>query len=521
MANKFLTQLSLCLAIALSSNVAFAQDLKGISESLREKAEGNTELSNYVAGLERQIERNRQGKSLENLLHLLYGAAPDGKLKLSSVALLEAKELARYRASAIARYLIFDVNGDGVISEAEKKNFFGKDAATLEVLFSTGDTNENDKLEFVEISSVAESSVKESKRTSRFQPLTLFDLDGDGIVLAADISITLKALEKFPLKMKVVRDRVKLRPSKDVSKCAAPQPDDRAQIMVLSGYEGSALSTTSIAGLDEVTQVARVGIESGTAPVYLFLSSYSNIIWQISGNTERLQKVVIEKGYDGGAGVVGVDKSKIHFIEAGSCLGYVTNLKGGKGILALGKMARHLGREPDHMSAYYTIGSISLPSGKGAPKVTGGEGTDIIVYDGKRYTLTPKGPKLLDEDEGHGFGSGDYGIGQTSRSLFRFHPDGVIEIDPSDVVGSGEVAKYDVMPQEAGLLQLLLEKKINYTRDRYYVIEKQIERFPAGLAGAHSVKFILGKGVEMPKGSPSHSSVYSKETGKCLTQQCR
>lgn len=47
------------------------------------------------------------------------------------------------------------------------------------------------------------------------------------------------------------------------------------------------------------------------------------------------------------------------------------------------------------------------------------------------------------------------------------------------------------------------------------MINKKI-RFPAGLAGAHSVKFLLLRGVPKPDGNPGHSTVISEETGEAL-----
>ena len=41
-------------------------------------------------------------------------------------------------------------------------------------------------------------------------------------------------------------------------------------------------------------------------------------------------------------------------------------------------------------------------------------------------------------------------------------------------------------------------------------------RFPTGLGGAHAVRFVLAKGVEMPDGDPSHSTIVSEETGEEL-----
>ena len=104
--------------------------------------------------------------------------------------------------------------------------------------------------------------------------------------------------------------------------------------------------------------------------------------------------------------------------------------------------------------------------------------------------------------------------------MLRFHPVGLREIDPENVVSDGDVLAYDVLPQQAGLLQLLLDGKLTYTKDDFFMITEEIPRFPAGLNGGHLVKFMLAEGVPMPSGSPGHSSVYLAETGKCVSLVC-
>lgn len=80
---------------------------------------------------------------------------------------------------------------------------------------------------------------------------------------------------------------------------------------------------------------------------------------------------------------------------------------------------------------------------------------------------------------------------------------------------------YSVMPGKIGLSRLIAEGAVEYTPDGFYLIKKPIERFPSNLAGANSVKFILGKGVKLPAGSPGHSVVFSEETGECVTRSFR
>lgn len=108
------------------------------------------------------------------------------------------------------------------------------------------------------------------------------------------------------------------------------------------------------------------------------------------------------------------------------------------------------------------------------------------------------------------------------RSLRRFYAGGIVEIDPNDVFAPPKAQAYDVLPQQAGLLQLLRAGSLEGTHDGYFLITKPIARFPAGLNGAHGVKIIVKKGVPLPAGNPGHSMVIMEETGECVSgSRCR
>jgi len=56
---------------------------------------------------------------------------------------------------------------------------------------------------------------------------------------------------------------------------------------------------------------------------------------------------------------------------------------------------------------------------------------------------------------------------------------------------------------------------LTQNRSGEFLIHKKI-KFPAELNGAHSVKFLLLRGVPDPDGSPGHSDLVSEETGPSL-----
>ena len=90
---------------------------------------------------------------------------------------------------------------------------------------------------------------------------------------------------------------------------------------------------------------------------------------------------------------------------------------------------------------------------------------------------------------------------------------GVIDIDPKAVVSSQPAAKYEVLPQQAGLVQLIASGALQQNRSGEYILRNKI-RFPAGLYGAHSVTFLIMKSSPYPDGDPGHSCVIMEESGE-------
>ena len=102
----------------------------------------------------------------------------------------------------------------------------------------------------------------------------------------------------------------------------------------------------------------------------------------------------------------------------------------------------------------------------------------------------------------------------------RFSPGGVIQIDSKTVVADVAVAPYEVLPQQAGLVQLLKTGALTQNGAGEYIVRQKI-RFPAGLAGAHAVTFLVIKGTPYPDGDPGHSCVFVEETGESKGGTCR
>lgn len=89
----------------------------------------------------------------------------------------------------------------------------------------------------------------------------------------------------------------------------------------------------------------------------------------------------------------------------------------------------------------------------------------------------------------------------------------MVEIDPASVVARVRAARYDELPREAGLLQLLERGALNWTGDGEFLVKRKV-RFPAELGGAHSARFLLPRDVPEPDGDAGHSCVIGEEPGE-------
>lgn len=126
------------------------------------------------------------------------------------------------------------------------------------------------------------------------------------------------------------------------------------------------------------------------------------------------------------------------------------------------------------------------------------------------------------------------------KMMLSFNPAGLIEIDPGLVVANAKVARFETLPQAAGLAHYVESGALEVTGSLrgYRVVEgagtiaiqngrvrtpegmrlqeittpneftiRKAITFPTGLNGAHSVRFVLPSGVPEPKGDRGHSEL--------------
>lgn len=309
-------------------------------------------------------------------------------------------------------------------------------------------------------------------------------------------------------------------------------PSD-ATVVLVGGYEGSAISTHSAGAQIDTTFVIDIRVELGIRPIFLMLDSFRPAIWRVSGNTARLAGV----GIDGTtAGIIGIPAENVQYYNSVLCdldiwKGFLPdNARETRAIIETLRMS------PDIVLSGYEIGLVYVPSGK-MP--------NDYRYPGAR-------PPYI-----------SYDARQVERDLLRFSPGGVVEIDASLVVSNADISTYDVLPEEAGLAQLVESGAIqptglrqysavdgwsqdnhviairtstgqvirlqggddlidddglyirvvgggverSFIGERTYILRESID-VPIGLDGAHSVTFLLPEGVLPPRGNLEGSELH-------------
>ena len=302
--------------------------------------------------------------------------------------------------------------------------------------------------------------------------------------------------------------------------CEMPAASEKAKVILLSGYETEALSSVTIGSQDSVVHAGRVVVEPGSEPIYVVIASYSPTIWQFSGAVERIERVMMESASTGPnssdanlrslVGATGIAREKVSFFSKSRCLTYFSEAPSSASLKTVAAIRSGTGKAPETVAAKYSVAVFKVPSGA----------TESVREQGK-------GPLIIEKTQGTlkviGNASGiivQAGPSRAKDEMYRFSPGGVIEIDPKTVVSSLPAASYEVLPQQAGLVQLLASGALQQNRLGEYIVRQKI-RFPAGLAGAHSVTFLVMNGTPYPDGDPAHSCVILEETGQKKGAACR
>jgi hypothetical protein len=291
--------------------------------------------------------------------------------------------------------------------------------------------------------------------------------------------------------------------------CAMPKASEGAQLVLLR-MDADALSTVTVGSQDVATRTGEIVVEAGREPLYLIVTSMGGpTIWRVSGAVERIERLVLgglrtgpNRGVPGEmplAGATGVAADRVSFLRHPHCLAAYESRSTWVAI-APSIVQHEIERRPRIGGSFGEVSRLSVPS-LARRSARDGKPVPMIVYDRRNSALLVEGDpsnRILLK-----------GRNDLDEELKLFTPGGVIDVDAGRVVASLPAESYAVLPQQAGLLQLMQSGALERNVDGDFLIQRKI-RLPAELNGGH--KLILPVGVPEPDGEPAHACIFVEET---------
>ena len=426
---------------------------------------------------------------------------------------------------AVAGVMRADTNGDGQIDWEEMlafarqalvpPNSAGNAMAGVLAVVRSMDADGDGVVTVAEFNAALERVFREA------------DADNDGIISKEETvgfraRVTAEAQAEFKRRME---EGVRQREAARQAACTMPAPSPAARVVLLRVPPGDALSTVTIASQDVTVDTGQIVIEPGDEPLYLIVLGSNTTIWRFTGAVERMERLVLAGTMTGPnssnreqrpiIGAVGIPAERVAFLGRPGCIPTFHEMPSELGTDATEAVRRVTGMVPRLMVVAGPVAELAVPSGKTTRSDT--KPTEFVVREDSGTVRIERGSKPIPHDPVN-----------LHYALQRFHAGGVVDIDPQAVVASHPVERYKILPQEAGLLQLVhsgvLMKRDSGTQARSMeFMVQRATRFPPGLYGAHQVKFVVAKGVPVPEGDPGHSCVVMEATGQAVANapHCR
>ena len=487
----------------------------------------------------------------------------DGQITQRDVDLHTVMEGVQARNVAINNVMRYDLDGDGFVTEDEIRRHMGYDLRSQLGLAAFNkrtkplspvadfaekqiesmvraimalDSDNDGKVSVAEAAKFGSSGNQPrglSGQSSRARQLLAMDTSSKGALFLADYEAAGEALFR---KIDVDNDGAisqqelaDFRTRAERVGCEMPTASDKAKVVVLSSYQTEALSSVTLGSQDVTVHAGRIVVEPGSEPLYVVVATYAPVIWQFSGAVERVERVVTTSTLTGSAdganrrvglngadagkpplsGVTGIPKERVSFFGRPNCLTYFGETPTSASLQTVAAIRAAVGKAPETVAARYSLSSFKVPSGEIEARSEKPRGL-IIHKDGGTLNVIGDASNVIIQS----------GPTRAKDEMNRFWPGGVVEIDPKTVISNSEASRYEVLPAQAGLVQLLSSGALTQNSASEYIVREKI-RFPSGLTGGHAVTFLVMKGTPYPEGDPGHSCVVVEEGGAKKGANCR
>lgn len=499
-----------------------------ILEVIRQTARDNANLTaDDIKTIKEKADNDRRRRQVQEII--AYDSNFDGNITRDEIVGVLSSSPGRgneqFIGNQASRIMDADIDKDGVITTEEmstirdKKDHYSSyryrnDPSSFLELDPDGDG----KLTIAELTGLAEKAFR------------TVDVDADGILSRKEMD----AIQETSRQYRNLAER--LSPS-----CTLPKAQAGEKIVFIDVYEGKAVSTISVAGQEDETNVIPLQIDKGEEKLYIVTSSFTPVIWQLKGDTNRVARIVLaggstQKDKDNNnngqerinVGVTGVSKDKVTFSNARDCgLAPGYEQEGAKKKLTLDILTKLLGRSPDLYFSQYGVTGVHIFGDR--------INSDISAAIEESQKQAPPGFEK-----------------NIWNKHIRFMPGGLIDLKGQEIISDAKAVPYEVLPKWAGIAKLAHEgailpdgsgssavivtrpgqdsltiegvenirlheaatTRVEFDMGRKFKIVKDIPYYPSGLHGGYSVSFIIGKGVTPPKGSAGHSDVILEETGE-------
>lgn len=455
----------------------------------------------YFQQTRQNIEGNPE-RTIRNLQNYFNRLAVEDKVSVEKLQSIANLKMAETRSKILTDFMMLDEDGSGHLSINEtlllsnKQRYTWYDPNSDFISTKEIDTNGDGQLSFQEIYSFArKAALLPNKRTHAPETeLNVFNTNKDKYITLDELEVGLEELLHKSSRQNIIKPTTASKEpvyKKPPEECIAQPPSKSAQVIFLSGRYGAAVPNLSLTGQNVETQAVKVTIEAGNESLYVVATAYRPIIWSFSGSTQRVEQFVVSPAAQKDAevvGVAGLKKSQVAIIGKG-CLPLFSRPSDASGFVAKAKWGQLIKQQPDVMFGSDTLRAVSLPKG----------GIDTSYLNDWK----PNNPAFTHEEK--------------LRYVFeKTKSDGILNLKKKDITSSVPAELYNLLPGDAGLIQLIDEGALEMVDHKTYRIAKPIEHLPAPVSRPSTNAFVLSKGIPIPKDLTGNIRIYDEETGDCL-----